>query len=104
ATRLAARFGARPVVLAGLVAMTGGCAGLLGVRPDTSYPVLVGPWVLLAGGLGTVVPPMTAGLMGSVERNLSGVASGTLNTMRQSGSVLGVAVFGSLLGGDFTHG
>jgi len=40
---------------------------------------------------------MTNALMGSVERSRSGVASGTLNTTRQTGSVIGVAVFGSLV-------
>jgi DHA2 family methylenomycin A resistance protein-like MFS transporter len=35
--------------------------------------------------------------MGSGSPSRSGVASGTLNAMRQVGSVLGVAVFGSLI-------
>jgi MFS transporter, DHA2 family, methylenomycin A resistance protein len=49
---------------------------------------------------------MTSALMGSVDRSRAGVASGTLNMMRQTGSVLGVAVFGSLIAarGHFTAG
>jgi MFS transporter, DHA2 family, methylenomycin A resistance protein len=43
---------------------------------------------------------MTGALMGSVDRARSGVASGALNTSRQAGSVLGVAVFGSLVAGQ----
>jgi DHA2 family methylenomycin A resistance protein-like MFS transporter len=39
-------------------------------------------------------------LLGSVAKQYSGVASGVLNAMRQTGSVLGVALFGSLLGGS----
>jgi DHA2 family methylenomycin A resistance protein-like MFS transporter len=42
---------------------------------------------------------MTASLLGSVERSRSGVASGTLNSARQTGSVIGVALFGSLVAG-----
>lgn len=42
---------------------------------------------------------MTSELLGSVQRSRSGVASGTLNTMRQTGSVIGVALFGSLAAG-----
>lgn len=42
---------------------------------------------------------MTASLLGSVERSRSGVASGTLNTARQTGSVIGVALYGSLIAG-----
>jgi DHA2 family methylenomycin A resistance protein-like MFS transporter len=48
---------------------------------------------------------MTASLLGSVERSRSGVASGTLNTARQTGSVIGVALFGSLIaGGQLVNG
>jgi len=48
------------------------------------------------------VPPLTAVLLGSVEKARSGIASGTLNSARQTGSVIGVALFGSLIGG--AHG
>ena len=42
---------------------------------------------------------MTASLLGSVDRSRSGIAAGTLNTARQTGSVIGVALFGSLIAG-----
>jgi len=45
------------------------------------------------------VPTVTAQLLGSVERSRSGVAGGALNTLRQTGSAVGVALFGSLLAG-----
>ena len=51
---------------------------------------------VLGFGLGLVVPVMTSSLLGSVDAERSGVASGTLNTARQTGSVIGVALFGSL--------
>ena len=50
-------------------------------------------------GLGLLVPPPTSTLLGSVEKSRSGVAAGVLNATRQTGSVLGVALFGSLVGG-----
>ena len=53
----------------------------------------------MGGGLGLLVPPMTATLLGSVDKSRSGIAAGVLNSTRQTGSVLGVALFGSLLGG-----
>jgi DHA2 family methylenomycin A resistance protein-like MFS transporter len=52
----------------------------------------------MGGGLGLLVPPLTSTLLGSVEKSRSGVAAGVLNSTRQTGSVLGVAVFGSLIG------
>jgi MFS transporter, DHA2 family, methylenomycin A resistance protein len=47
--------------------------------------------------VGLIVPLMTSELLGSVDQSKSGIASGTLNTMRQTGSVVGVALFGSLI-------
>ena len=54
--------------------------------------------VIIGGGLGLLVPPLTAALPGSVEKSRSGIAAGVLNATRQTGSVLGVALFGSLIG------
>jgi MFS transporter, DHA2 family, methylenomycin A resistance protein len=45
-----------------------------------------------------LVPPLTSTLLGSVEKGRSGVAAGVLNATRQTGSVIGVALFGSLVG------
>ena len=44
------------------------------------------------------VPPLTSTLLGSVEKSRAGIAAGALNSTRQTGSVLGVALFGSLVG------
>ena len=42
--------------------------------------------------------PSPSTLLGSVEKSRSGIAAGVLNATRQTGSVLGVALFGSLVG------
>ncbi|HEY6892251.1 MAG TPA: MFS transporter, partial [Solirubrobacter sp.] len=97
AGRLAARFGARRVILAGALLAAVACATLLGVNRETPYGAMVVQLVALGAAVGLIVPLMTAELLASVERGKSGIASGTLNTMRQTGSVLGVALFGSLL-------
>jgi DHA2 family methylenomycin A resistance protein-like MFS transporter len=52
----------------------------------------------MSTGLGLLVPPLTSTLLGSVEKSRSGIAAGALNATRQTGSVLGVALFGSLVG------
>jgi MFS transporter, DHA2 family, methylenomycin A resistance protein len=51
----------------------------------------------MSTGLGLLVPPLTSTLLGSVEKSRSGIAAGVLNATRQTGSVLGVALFGSLV-------
>jgi MFS transporter, DHA2 family, methylenomycin A resistance protein len=47
---------------------------------------------------------MTSALLGSAEPSRSGVASGTLNSARQTGSVIGVALFGSLIASRLVPG
>lgn len=51
----------------------------------------------IGAGIGITVPTMTSVLLGTVEKNLSGIASGVLNSSRHAGSVIGVALFGSFI-------
>jgi MFS transporter, DHA2 family, methylenomycin A resistance protein len=102
--RLSALIGSRSVILIGLAAMFVGCLGLLWAGVGTPFAELVIQQMILGAGIGLLVPQMTSSLMGSVDRSRSGTAAGTLNTMRQTGSVLGVAVFGSLVSPRFTSG
>jgi MFS transporter, DHA2 family, methylenomycin A resistance protein len=96
---LAERWGARAVITAGALLMSGGAMALEGIGSGTAFAAAVAQMVALGAGLGLIVPVMTASLLGSVERSRSGIASGTLNTARQTGSVIGVALFGSLVAG-----
>jgi DHA2 family methylenomycin A resistance protein-like MFS transporter len=84
--------------------MIAGCAGLLWVSPATGYPAMLAQQILLGGGLGLLVPPMTTLLMSSAESGRAGVTSGALTAFRQAGSLLGVALFGSLAASDFYGG
>ncbi len=93
------RLGSRAVIAGGALLMAGGAVGLEGIGPDSAFATLVTQLAALGFGLGLIVPVMTASLLGSVERSRSGIASGTLNTARQTGSVIGVALFGSLIAG-----
>ncbi|HLI61690.1 MAG TPA: MFS transporter [Solirubrobacteraceae bacterium] len=95
---------ARPLVVLGALSLAGGSLGLLGADAHTSYSALVAQLVAIGGGLGLIVPIITAALLGSVEPSRAGVAAGTLNSARQSGSVIGVAVCGSLAAGGLVSG
>jgi MFS transporter, DHA2 family, methylenomycin A resistance protein len=86
----------RRLVAAGALCLAGGSVGLLGAGADSSYLSLVAQLVAIGAGLGLIVPIITAALLGSVEPAKAGIAAGTLNSARQSGSVIGVAVCGSL--------
>lgn len=73
-----------------------GCLALLGIERGTSYWLLCGQLVAMGCGIALSAPPLTSALLGSVEKSRSGVAAGVLNSARQTGSALGVALFGSL--------
>jgi DHA2 family methylenomycin A resistance protein-like MFS transporter len=98
AARVAERIGA-PVTIAAGAALAGcGCLALLGIGQGTPYWATCGQLIVIGAGLGLLVPPLTSTLLGSVEKSRSGIAAGVLNATRQTGSVLGVALFGSLAG------
>jgi DHA2 family methylenomycin A resistance protein-like MFS transporter len=98
AARIAARLGAIPTIALGAGIAAAGAAALLRVAAGTAYVEQCAQLIALGVGLGLLVPPLTSTLLGSVDRAHSGIAAGVLNSTRQTGSVLGVALFGSLLG------
>ncbi|MBR0826047.1 MFS transporter [Bradyrhizobium manausense] len=104
APRVAERIGPCMTMIIGALLSALGCLGLLGVAPDTSYWAIFIQMIMMSAGLGLLVPPLTSTLLGSVEKARSGIAAGVLNATRQTGSVLGVALFGSLIAGDFMSG
>jgi MFS transporter, DHA2 family, methylenomycin A resistance protein len=58
---------------------------------------LIALTILIGFGSALAVPPLTAVLLGSVPSERAGTASGVLNTCRQVGGALAVAVFGALI-------
>jgi MFS transporter, DHA2 family, methylenomycin A resistance protein len=98
AARVAERIGAPQTIALGAALASAGCLALLGTAPGTSYYEIGAQLMIIGGGLGLLVPPLTSTLLGSVEKSRSGIAAGVLNSTRQTGSVLGVALFGSLVG------
>jgi DHA2 family methylenomycin A resistance protein-like MFS transporter len=106
AARIAERIGAPATIAAGALISAAGCLALLGIGRGTSYWAICAQLVAMGGGLGLLVPPLTSTLLGSVDKARSGIAAGVLNSTRQTGSVLGVALFGSLIGQahDFLFG
>ncbi|HYZ02487.1 MAG TPA: MFS transporter [Candidatus Binatia bacterium] len=94
---LARRFGHARMLVAGFACSAAGSTILAFLGPRTSYP-LIAVGLLLAGGASTVVfSALTSLLLSTVSSGTAGLASGIQNTARQSGALLGVAVFGSVL-------
>jgi MFS transporter, DHA2 family, methylenomycin A resistance protein len=100
AARTIPKLGFRKLIAGGAALMGAGCAVmvvLLSVHVAALVAALVVALAVAGFGIGLIAVPMTSALLGSVDPSWSGIASGTLTAFRQTGSVLGVALFGSLL-------
>lgn len=98
AARISEGIGAPATIAVGAATAGFACLTLLGIQHGTMYWATCAQLVVIGAGLGLLVPPLTSTLLGSVEKARSGIAAGVLNATRQTGSVLGVALFGSLIG------
>jgi hypothetical protein len=95
--RLIMRFGARAVLLVGLVMIAAGLV-LLAQGPMMSDYLrdLLLPMVLLGIGGGLAFPALTIVAMADATPSDSGLASGLLNTTMQVGASLGLAILATL--------
>ena len=95
--RLTARFGARRLLLAGLVMITVALALLTQVPAHAAYGTDLLPLFLLFGvGGGLTLPAVTALGMSEATDADAGVISGAFNTVQQVGAALGVAALTAL--------
>ena len=98
AGRLTDRFGARWILVSGLTLMSLGIALLIRqISVDTTSWSLTIPLMVTGLGMGMTFAPMTAAAMMQVPPRIAGSASGILNTTRNLGQVLGIAILGSVL-------
>ncbi len=75
-----------------------GIAACLIIDPSMSYAALILPLAAAGFGMGMVMPAVTAALTDAAPAHHAGLASGVINAARQSGSVIGVALLGGLVG------
>ncbi|SJN10765.1 putative transporter [Leucobacter sp. 7(1)] len=100
APRLLARFGAKAMIVSGLVILAGGLAWLSFIRPDGSYAVDVLPASLLAAlGMSLAFVPSLGTAINAAPPAETGVASGLVSTSYQIGSALGLAILTAIVSG-----
>jgi EmrB/QacA subfamily drug resistance transporter len=97
ATRLVPRTGVRPLLLAGAVITAGGLYWLSRLTEhDTFAGGLLGPILVTGAGLGLLFVPLSLVALARVPEADSGAASSLLNTARQVGGSIGLAVLGTV--------
>jgi EmrB/QacA subfamily drug resistance transporter len=96
------RLGSRWLMAGGMTLV--GVALLLFARlqVDSSYWTLLPAMVSGGIGMALTMTPMTAAAMSSVPVDKAGVGSGMLNTFRQVGGSLGIAIMGAILAAGST--
>jgi len=85
----------KPRLVFGQLVAALGAIVLFFTLKNPGYWVIVVGLALMGVSMGCVMPSITAGVLASSPPQTSGVASGILNSARQVGGTLGVAVMGS---------
>lgn len=102
--RLTARWGPRIPMMGGQALFALGLLGLLLAGPHANDWAIWAATIPVGIGGGAVVPAMSSAVLEAVSPEYAGVASAELNTARQVGGAVGVALFGTLVAGAFVHG
>ena len=98
ASQLVTRIGFKPVLIAGLLFITGGLLWFSQVPAlGGSYAAdVLGPSLLAAVGLGFAFVSVTIAAVTGTEPHEAGLASGLINTAQQVGGALGLAILATI--------
>jgi EmrB/QacA subfamily drug resistance transporter len=102
--KLVGRFGVRTVLGGGLVMLTAGLALMARIGPSGSGLIYIMiPGLLTAAGIAMSIVPSTIAATQGAKPGQAGLASGLVNTSRQVGGGLGLAVLITLATQHSTH-
>ncbi|WP_378954082.1 DHA2 family efflux MFS transporter permease subunit [Pelosinus sp. sgz500959] len=97
AAKLADRFGAKPVVVAGIFLLGAGTMPLMYMDMDTSYEYVMGVMVVRGLGLGLFMMPVTVMGMTNIPLDKVSRASSINNALRQISGSMGIAILTTVL-------
>jgi EmrB/QacA subfamily drug resistance transporter len=96
-SRLFARTGTRPVIVAGALIAAAGVWYLSRIPAHGTYPRNLLPGlVIMAFGIGAVLVSVTTAANAGVAEDKAGLAAGLLNASQQLGTALGLAIFSAI--------
>ncbi|MFI8417089.1 MFS transporter [Serratia sp. NPDC078593] len=95
--RLSARLSVNSLMIAGYGFIGIALLLLTQLQADSTYPIVAAYLALLGLGMGLAMPATSALVMRTVEPQRSGMASATMNALRQTGMTLGIALLGTLM-------
>ena len=102
--RIVGTWGTRiPLLFAGCTMMLFGFASTW-LTPTTPLLALLGIYVLFGLGQGLINPPITNSAVSGMPASMAGVAASVASTSRQTGTTLGVALSGSIVGSSLAQG
>jgi EmrB/QacA subfamily drug resistance transporter len=97
AAQLVTRIGVKPVLVAGMVFLTGGLVFFTQVSVHGSYlGDLLPGFLLIAVGIGFSFVPISIAALAGVQAAEAGLASGLINTSQQIGGALGIAALSTI--------
>jgi EmrB/QacA subfamily drug resistance transporter len=92
-----------PLVVSGAALALGGGASIW-LGPATPLPAVLAIYALFGIFLGTVNPPITNTAVSGMPRSMAGVAASVASAGRQTGTTLGVAIAGTIVGSAASRG
>ncbi len=101
--RLSRHWSLRPVTTTALTTagLAMGCTMFFGLHTALGWIEIV--YLIQGLSIGMVIGPVTAGLMTVLPFERAGAGSAVINTMRQTGSLLGIAVGGTIMSLAYRH-
>ncbi|MEC0242350.1 MFS transporter [Paenibacillus dokdonensis] len=98
--RIVGRIGARIPMTVGFSLAAAGTLLQAWTEVNTSYGITLVGLLLIGFGVSFTIPSLMTAVISSVPKEQTGAISGALNSSRQLGATLGVAILGTLLSGS----
>ncbi|MFF5546648.1 MFS transporter [Streptomyces olivaceoviridis] len=92
-----------PLLMSGTALAAGGAVSLV-IGPSTPLVALLAIYLLIGVFQGTINPPITNTAVSGMPRSMAGVATSLASAGRQTGTTLGVAIAGTIVGSSVAHG